>query len=130
MSEIPEKSEKQVPGDKSRFVYLSDIGQIDDPTEFMRGVLSERGVRSLELIADALQTLARVESERLSREYPPEGRPKRATEINRTSDEKREQFSDRPSDKWVAETEAALPKSRFQQRLDQEAGSAQAVPKK
>ena len=104
---------------------LSDFGQV-----FQAGGLTERGVRSLELIADALQTLARVESERLSREYPPEGRPKRATEINRTSDEKGEQFSDRPSDKWVAETEAALPKSRFQQRLDQEAGSAQAVPKK
>jgi hypothetical protein len=95
---------------------LSEIGQL-----FLAGGLTERGIRSLELIADALQTLAKVESERLTREYPPERSP-RATQINRASDDKREQYSDKASEEWLKQTEAAIPipKSRFEERLESE----------
>ena len=103
---------------------LSDLGQL-----FMAGGLSERAVHSLELIADALQTLAKVESERLSREYPPERSP-RATQINRTSDAQREQFSDKASESWLRETEAAIPKSRFEERLESERKRAETAAKK
>lgn len=87
--------------------------------EFKLGMLTERGVRSLELIADALQTLAKVESERLSREYPP-GKVPRATQVNRASDEKRDQYKDAPSESWMRETEAALPKSRFETKFEED----------
>jgi len=105
--------------------------------EFKFGALTERGVRSLELIADALQTLAKVESERERREIDS---AKKFTEmnerirhgaiINRASDEKREAFSDKATDKWVAETEAALPKSRFEERLESERERAETAVKK
>jgi len=103
---------------------MSDVGQL-----LKLGGFSERTVSALELIADALQTFAKVESERLSREYPPTRNPKNV-EINRTSDDKREQYSDKATDGWLRETEAALPKSRFQQRADAQGGSAREAPKK
>ena len=105
-------------------VQLSDLGQL-----FMAGGLSERAVHSLELIADALQTLAKVESERLSREYPPERSP-RGAQINRASDAQREQFSDKASESWLRETEAAIPKSRFEERLESERKRAETAAKK
>jgi len=105
--------------------------------EFKFGALTERGVRSLELIADALQTLAKVESERERREIDS---AKKFTEmnerirhgaiINRASDEKREAFSDKATDKWVAETEAALPKSRFEERLESQGKRAKTPAQK
>jgi hypothetical protein len=117
-------------------MHLSEIGHIEDTKGFLLGILSERGVRSLELIADALQTLAKVESERLSREYPPERSP-RGAQINRVSDDKREQYSDKADRQWLEETENALPqikkepeKSRFEERLEQERKRTEAAAKK
>ena len=103
---------------------MSDVGQI-----FKLGGFTERTVSALELIADALQTRAKVESERLARDFPPERSPKNV-QINRTSDDKREQYSDKATDGWLRETEAALPKSRFQKRADAQGGSAREAPKK
>ena len=114
---------KPVPG--AGYGFIEDRG-----TAFMWGMFGERGVRSLELIADALQTLARGESERLSREYPPDRTP-HAAQINRASDEQREQFKDKADDQWLRETEAALPKSRFETRLEaQKASGAGEAAKK
>jgi hypothetical protein len=75
----------------------------------------ERLASAFEKIADALTRLATVEE----RKNPPE-RPKRAAEITRTDDDKREQYSDKASDEWLKETKEALPKSRFQERLDKQ----------
>ena len=111
---------------------MSDVGQI-----LKLGGFTERTVSALELIGDALQTLAKVESERALREVEAHEKLKdmnerirRGAEINRASDDKREQFSDKATDGWLRETEAALPKSRFQQRADAQSGSASEAPKK
>src|SRR5437588_2437505 len=105
-------------------IDISDVGQV-----LKLGGFTERTVSALEQIGDALQTLAKVESERLSREYPPTRNPKNV-EINRTSDDKREQYSDKATDGWLRETEDALPTSRFQQRADTQSRSAGEAPKK
>ena len=111
---------------------MSDVGQI-----LKLGGFTERTVSALELIADALQTLANVESDRVRREVEAHEKLKdmnerirRGAEINRASDDKREQFSDKATDGWLRETEAALPKSRFQQRADTQSRSAGEAPKK
>lgn len=75
----------------------------------------ERLASAFEKIADALTRLATVEE----RKFPPE-REKRAAEIIRPEEDKREQYSDKGTDKWFAETEKATAPSRFQQRLDQQ----------
>jgi len=106
-----------------------EVADLAGATSFILGHLTERFVQSIELIADALQTLAKVEAERLRKDHPDHRVPKPA-QINRASDEKREEFSDKPTDKWVAETEQALPPTRFQERFNQAAAGNPANSKK
>jgi hypothetical protein len=75
--------------------------------------------KGLHRIADALTTLATIEQKKFDKLYPPEA-TKRDAIISRPDDDEREQFSDRASDKWLAETEEATPegKSRFQERFE------------
>lgn len=81
---------------------------------------------NLERIAAALARLATafeqhniICRERLQHEFPPE-KAKRAPEVIRIEDERREQFSDAASEEWMRETEAAIPgPSRFQKRFNQ-----------
>lgn len=81
---------------------------------------------NLERIATALTRLAAafdqyniICRERLNREFPRE-KAKRAPEIINTESERREQFSDKPTDEWLRETLAATPEtSRFQKRFDE-----------
>jgi hypothetical protein len=79
----------------------------------------ERFIVAFEKIAAALSTLATIEQKKFDKLYPPEA-PKRDAIISRPDDDEREQFSDRPSDKWLAETEEATPegKSRFRERFE------------
>jgi len=114
---------------------LSDIGHTMNLVAL--GSQVERGIRSLELIADALQTLAKVESERQRMEVESAKKLSEMNErirhgavINRASDEKREQFSDKASESWLRETEAAIPKSRFEERLESERKRAETAVKK
>jgi hypothetical protein len=88
--------------------------------------------KGLHRIADALTTLATIEQKKFDKLYPPEA-PKRDAIISRPDDDEREQFSDRASDKWLAETEEATPegKSRFQERFEAaQAGDNQRTDKK
>ena len=89
----------------------------------------ERVIRSLESLADSFQTLARVQAERLSREFP-NIKPAQAAVVTWAGDDKREQYSDKAGREWHAETEAALPPSRFQERFDEERRRPAEVPKK
>jgi hypothetical protein len=82
------------------------------------GEVPERVVATFEKIADALDRLAKIEQQKFDRMFPE--KPKHAGTIIRDGDDKREQFSDRPTDQWISETEAATPegKSRFQERFE------------
>jgi len=70
----------------------------------------------LERIAKAFEEHNRIEREKLEKQYP-KARPAREAEITRTDDDKREQFTDRAEPQWYDETEAALPESKWAQKL-------------
>ena len=72
---------------------------------------------SMERIASALEDRNKIERERLEKQYPAE-KQKRAAEIIDQKRERDEHYSDKPSGDWIKETEAALPKSRFQERYE------------
>ena len=76
----------------------------------------EKTATALNRIADALAKLAGLEEKKFQKQFPHLKR-KRPAEITRPSDEKKEQFSDRATDEWVAETEGIV--SRFQKRYDE-----------
>ena len=86
----------------------------------------ERLATAFEKIATALDRLATIEHDKFVKQYPPE-REKRAAEISKPSDDKREQFSDKPSKEWLEETEAAVP-SRFQQKFDKQVAEGAKEP--
>ena len=87
---------------------------------------------NLERIATALVRLAAAFDQynilyraRLKLEFPPE-KAKRAPEVIATESERREQYSDQPSDQWMRDTQAALDNqepSRFQKRFNQAGNS-------
>jgi ribosomal protein L11 methylase PrmA len=79
------------------------------------GKREERAVFALEKIAEALTSLATVERERFDKEFPE--KVKRVAEVIRRDEGKTEQFSDRPTDQWMRETEDALAPSRFANRF-------------
>ena len=91
----------------------------------------ERLATAFEKIAAALENRNRIELDRLGKQYPPE-REKRAAEIIRPDDERRQQFSDRASPEWIEETENALPqkKSRFEEKFESTGGPKPVVEKK
>jgi len=78
----------------------------------------ERIATAFERIAAALEARNRIELDRLAKLFPPE-KEKRAAEILDPKQDKRKQYSDRADSDWFDETEAALPKSRFQEKYDQ-----------
>lgn len=71
-----------------------------------------------ERLVVALESIAKSLATRLEKEFPT--RVPKVGSINRASDEKREQYSDTPDEKWTEETEAALPPSRFETRFREE----------
>ena len=77
----------------------------------------ERLATAFEKIAAALEHRNRIELDRLAKSFPPE-KEKRAAEIIHPEQDKRNEYSDRADSGWFEATEAALPKSRFQERLD------------
>ena len=77
----------------------------------------ERLATAFEKIAAALQERNTIERDRLVKLFPPE-KEKRAAEVIHPEQAKRDEYSDRANPEWFDETEAALPKSRFQERLD------------
>jgi hypothetical protein len=70
---------------------------------------------ALSRIADALAKLADVQEKRYDKDYPKE-RPRLPAVIERPSDEKKEQYSDRADPEWVEETERTA--TRFRERFD------------
>lgn len=95
---------------------------------------------NLDRIATALTKLAQAIDQynilyrrQLDLEHPQE-KPKRAPEVISTTDERREQFSDRATDQWMRETEAAMPPetaSRFQKRFNEtDAAHAKPAPRR
>ena len=78
----------------------------------------ERLATAFEKIAAALEHRNRIELDRLAKSFPPE-REKRAAEIIHPDEDKRKEYSDRAEPGWFEATEAALPKSRFQEKFDQ-----------
>ena len=100
---------------------MTDILQgLEDDSRAMQRIAA-----ALEGIVEALAKRNMIEQERLEKEFPPE-RAKRAAEIIR-SDDRAEQFSDKPTDQWLAETEAAAGPSRFAQRLAEAHPQGEAV---
>jgi hypothetical protein len=81
----------------------------DDLTESL-----DRDSRAMERIANAFERFAKVFEDRFNKDFPP-AKVKREAELIR-SDERAEQFSDKPSDDWLKETEAATGPSRFAAR--------------
>lgn len=55
----------------------------------------------------------------------PEEKPKRAGEVHRSDDDKRQHLSDKPDANWIEETEKALPPSRFQERFEESTKEAE-----
>lgn len=74
---------------------------------------------NLERIASALEKIGNA-LEILTGNHVKVERERRAAEIHRPEQEKREQFSDKASAEWFKETEQATSTSRFQQRRDQQ----------
>src|ERR1035438_5935174 len=83
----------------------------------------ERDERAMERMASALERFAKVFEDRFNKDFPPL-KVKRDAELIR-ADDRAEQFSDKPSDEWLSETENAAGPSRFAQRLE-EAGPKKA----
>lgn len=85
----------------------------------------ERAIKALEGIASALHELAVVQQNRFAKDFPQ--RVAKPAVIERLGDDKKEQFSDKGTEQWFEETEAATSegKSRFQKRFeDAEAGDS------
>jgi hypothetical protein len=76
----------------------------------------ERDERAIERIAAALEAWVKIERERLDKEFPP--KVKQDAFILR-ADDRTEQFNDKPSEQWLAETENAAGPSRFSKRLEE-----------
>ena len=76
----------------------------------------ERLAAAFEKVASALERLAKVEEDRYLKQYPE--KPRAVAKVITPDDDKREQFSDKASPGWFAETEKATSPSRFQKRLD------------
>jgi hypothetical protein len=73
---------------------------------------------AFEKIAEAIADMAEFQREQFNLRFPHLVKKERKkAQINRKSDEKREQYSDRGTPAWHDETQAALPESRFAQRL-------------
>lgn len=68
---------------------------------------------SLERIAKAFERIA----DAMERAFPPP-KEKRVAEIIRANEDRDKQFSDKAEPSWFDETERALQKSRFQERLE------------
>ena len=84
----------------------------DEISDYHRSL---RLVHAAERIADALAKLAGLEEKKFQKAYPKE-KPRRPAVIERPSDEKKEQYSDRADSEWIGETEQVA--SRFQKRFD------------
>jgi hypothetical protein len=76
-----------------------DVERIDNPTG--------RIASAFERIAVALEKIAGIEDKT---------KPRKPAVIERPSDEKKEQFSDRADPEWIEETERTA--SRFRERFD------------
>ena len=76
----------------------------------------ERLATAFERIASALETMSKIQLDTYGKLYPE--KEKRAAEIIHPDEDKRKEYSDRAEPGWFEATEAALPKSRFQERLD------------
>jgi hypothetical protein len=83
-----------------------------------------RDTRAMERIASALEGWLKLEREKFDKQFPAP-KVKRDAEIIR-ADERREQYNDKPTDEWIAETESAAGPSRFAKRLE-ESGTAAAT---
>jgi hypothetical protein len=76
----------------------------------------EKLASSAERIADAIEWWVKLEQQKFDKAFPPE-KVKREAELIRRDEGKTEQYSDRATDEWLAETEKAIPPSRFADRL-------------
>lgn len=76
----------------------------------------ERIATAFERIASALETMSKIQLDSFAKLYPE--KEKRAAEVIHPEQEKRDEYSDRADAGWFEAAEAALPKSRFQERLD------------
>jgi hypothetical protein len=87
-------------------VSLSDIEASIDADE-----------RAMARIASAFERIATIMEKRYAKEFP-EPKVKRDAELIR-ADDRAEQFSDKPTDQWLSETENAAGPSRFAKRLEE-----------
>lgn len=78
----------------------------------------QRLASAFEKIAAAMEESNRIERERLTHEFP-EKKPAKPAEVIDPNEDRKQLLSDRPTDKWLEETEEALPQSRFAKRLDE-----------
>jgi len=76
----------------------------------------DRDSRAMERIARAFERIA----DAAERAYPPEKENREPAVVILQDEDQREQYSDKPSKDWIDETEAALPSSRFQERLQEQ----------